>query len=99
MNDKSLLDIYFEMFRRLKPNIGFEEACSKLNIDNMWKGDKWTAIRAIELFITFANQQVSGKTTYVFGGEKSFRQLPIKEIKKIQKNNKKCRKNSLVKVK
>lgn len=95
MKDKSLLDIYFEMFRRLKPNIGFEEACSKLNIDNVWKGDKWTAIRAIELFITFANQQVSGKTTYVFGGEKSFTQLSDKQVKKIQKNIKKCRKTSL----
>lgn len=99
MNDKSLLDIYLEMFKRLKPNTGFEEACEKLNINNVWKGDKWTAIRAIELFITFANQQVSGKTTYVFGGEKSFKQRPLKELNKIKKDNKKCRRNSLVKAK
>lgn len=73
----------------------FGQCCEKLNIENRWGGDQFTAIKAIELFITFANQQVTGKTTYVFGGQKWAQKVKRAKHPEIVKKEKKCRKQSL----
>ena len=95
MKDQSLVDIYLKMFTVLKPTMNFQQCCDTLGIENRWGGDQFTAIKAIELFITFANQQVTGKTTYVFGGQKWADKVKRTKHPEIKKKEKKCRKTSL----
>jgi len=103
MKDKSLVEIYLKMFSLLKPTMNFDDACKALHLENKWGKTQFTATNAIELFITFANREAMGKATYVFGGDdwkegiKKYFSVPVP--KKVIKNQKKCRKNSLVKVK
>lgn len=98
MKDQSLIDIYLKMFSQLKPTMTFSQCCEKLNIENRWGGDQFTAIKAIELFITYANQQVTGKTTYVFGGQKWLDKVKRVKNPEIKNKEKKCRKQSLARV-
>ena len=95
MKDQSLIDIYLKMFSLLNPSMTFGQCCEKLNIENRWGGDQFTAIKAIELFITFANQQVTGKTTYVFGGQKWAEKVKRAKHPEIKKKERKNRKKSL----
>lgn len=85
--------------------MNFADACKALNLDNPWGAVDFTPTLCIELFITYANQQVSGKATYVFGGQKTFDVSPVgfsplrrmlnKSIKVNRSKIKRCRKHSL----
>lgn len=93
------------MFSVLKPTMNFEDCCKALHLENVWGTDIFTPTRAIELFITYANQQVTGKATYVFGKKEVFDVSPIgktplkimlhKAMKVNRSKIKQCRKHSL----
>lgn len=100
--NKSLVNIYLKMFSVLKPEMNFQQCCDALHLENAWGTDVFTSTKAIELFITYANQQVTGKATYVFGNaDIGNHHLPFivrskKTVVKVNKSKiKRCRKQSL----
>lgn len=103
--NKSLVNIYLKMFSVLKPEMNLQQCCDALKLENVWGTDVFTPTKAIELFITYANQQVTGTATYVFGGGKTFdvsptgfspmRRIVQRAVKVNRSKIKRCRKQSI----